>query len=69
MKYSTKQINTMRKLLAKRDVEQSDESTLFDVFTEGCTGWANFDDKFVIEHFEDYFGEDYFEVIVDNNKQ
>ena len=63
MKYTQTQIAKMRTLLAQRDIEQSEDSTLFDVFMEGCTGWGNFEDDFVIEQFEEYFGEDYFEVI------
>ena len=63
MKYSKAQIETMRKMLALRDVEQSDDSTLYDVFREGCIGWDNFQDDFVIQQFEDHFGEDYFKII------
>lgn len=57
MNYTTEQINKMREALATRDIEQSEDSTLFDVFMEGCPGWKNFEDDFVIEqykfHFED----------------
>lgn len=62
-KYTEAQLKKMCNLLALRDIEQSDDSTLFDVFMEGCIGWENFDDDFVVEQFEMHFGGDYFEVI------
>lgn len=58
-KYTPKQLSFMRDLLAKRDIEQSEDKTLYDVFREGCTGWDNFDDDFVIENFELHFGDCY----------
>lgn len=63
MKYTSKQVDKMREIMATRDVEQSDDDTLFDIMMEGCEGWSNFDDDFVIEEFENHYGEDYFEVI------
>ena len=63
MKYTKDQVNKMRKIMATRDVDQCDDGTLFDVFMEGCIGWANFDDDFVIKEFENHYGEDYFDVV------
>jgi len=60
MKYTKDQVNKMREIMATRDVEQCDEGTLFDVFMEGCTGWGNFDDDFVIVEFENHYGKHYF---------
>jgi len=63
MKYTQTQITQMKVILTKRDIEQSDDSTLFDVFTEGCIGWDNFEDSHVIEQFKEYFDEDILEEI------
>jgi len=57
-KYTQEQINEMRKMLAIRDIDQIDDSTLFDTFMEGCIGYNNFDDDFIIEHFFNVFDED-----------
>ena len=48
-------IEEKRFALAKRDIEQSGDSTLFDVFMDGCIGWNNFDDDFVEEQYKEYF--------------
>lgn len=52
MKHTQEQLDTMRKLLAERDVEQSNDRTMFD-----------FSDEHVAEEFAEYFGEDYFDVV------
>lgn len=61
MKYTTEQLAKMRNMLATRDIEQSDDSILYDVFMGGCVGWGNFEDDFVAEQFEMNFGDDYFD--------
>lgn len=58
MKYTNNQLNKMRELLATRDAEESDEETLFNVFMEGCRGWANIEEEEVAEYFERHFSED-----------
>lgn len=58
MKYTTEQIEKMRGLLANRDIEQSDDGTLFDVFMEGCPGWNNFTNDFVVDQFKEYFDDE-----------
>ena len=58
MEYTGEQIEKMREKLAQRDIDQSDDGTLFDVFMDGCTGWRHFDDDFVIEQYEDLIGEE-----------
>jgi hypothetical protein len=57
-KRTKKELDKMRQMLARRDVEQSDDSTLYDVFMEGCPGWDNFDDSFVERQFFEYYDEE-----------
>jgi hypothetical protein len=54
--YTDDQLSSMRGDLASRDVEQSDDSVLHTVFLEGCTGWDNFDDEYVIQQHEEHLG-------------
>ena len=61
MKYTNDQLESMREILAERDLDQSDDVTLLDVFREGCTGWNNFSDEHVATEFAEYYGGDYFD--------
>lgn len=58
LKRTKKELDKMRRILARRDVEQSDDSTLYDVFMEGCPGWDNFEDSFVEEQFFEHYDEE-----------
>ncbi len=56
-------LQRLRHELAQRDVEQSDEKTMYDVFTEGCVGWDNFEDDHVVEQYIEYFGQETYDDI------
>ena len=56
-KYTSEQIKAMKNMLILRDVEQVDDEVLYSVFSEGCTGWDNFSQEHIIEHFFIHFDE------------
>ena len=53
MKHTKEELEKMRKELAVRDIEQSDDKCLYSIFREGCVGWDNFDDDFVVEQYNE----------------
>ena len=62
MVYSEDQLQTMRKELAQIDLESLDDTSLFDIFLEGCIGYNKTPDIDIIElfeyHYEDYVWEE-----------
>lgn len=62
MKYTATQLEEMRKVLAVNEMENMDDSTLFEILSEGCVGYNNMEEEDLIILFENCFGDDYFEV-------
>lgn len=53
-------VSQMREELAQREVEllQDDAEALYQLLTDGCTGYDNMDEDEIREQYEEFFGEE-----------
>ena len=55
MNYTIKDIDKMRLALAKWELENFNESHIWEILLHGCTGWTRRLDREVIREFEELF--------------
>ena len=55
-KYTKKQVEDMREMLARRSIENWDEETIYDISMDGCVGYKNMTDKECVDQYEDVWG-------------
>jgi hypothetical protein len=54
--YTTKEIGSMKEELAESEWNGLDDKCLRQVLWEGCVGWANMEDDYVVELYDAHFG-------------
>ena len=55
-KYTKKQMDNVREMLAQRSIDDWDEETIYDISMEGCIGYKNMPDRKCIEEYENIWG-------------
>jgi hypothetical protein len=61
MKYTKEQLDKMKVHMAEAEMEVLDGGDIIDILLNGCEGYENMHEEFLVEQFENHFGEDYFD--------
>ena len=55
-KYTREEIDEMKELLSESEWEGLKDRELREILWDGCIGWANVEDAYVIEMYEEIYG-------------